>query len=96
MAAAESVKVKSGDTLWELSQQYNISVNAIKGTNGLTSDFLRIGQVLEIPGAPQTTTSVSSSKPVTSTIASSKETTYKVKSGDSLWVIARRYDTTVN
>jgi peptidoglycan DL-endopeptidase LytE len=92
MAAAESVKVKSGDTLWELSNTYNISVNSIKDTNGLTSDFLRIGQVLEIPVVSKQTTST----PVSSTKTTQTQTNYKVKSGDSLWVIARANNTTVN
>ena len=71
MAAAESVKVKSGDTLWELSNTYNISVNSIKDTNGLTSDFLRIGQVLEIPVVSKQTTST----PVSSTKTTQTQTT---------------------
>lgn len=41
--------VKSGDTLWRLAITYGTTVNAIKQANGLTSDTLRIGQVLRIP-----------------------------------------------
>ncbi len=41
--------VRSGDTLWLLSQRYNTTVSAIKNLNGLTSDILNIGQVLRIP-----------------------------------------------
>ena len=46
--------VRSGDTLWELARRYNTTVDAIKKLNGLTSDTLRIGQVLKMPstGAP--------------------------------------------
>jgi LysM repeat protein len=96
MAAAESVKVKSGDTLWELSNAYNVSVNSIMDTNGLKSDFLRIGQVLEIPVLSKQTTSNSTSTPVSTKKTVQTGTTYKVKSGDSLWVIARANNTTVN
>lgn len=46
-----SYTVKSGDTLWLLSRRYNTSVDAIKRLNGLTSDSLSIGQVLQIPAA---------------------------------------------
>lgn len=96
MAAAESVQVKGGDTLWELSNTYNVSVNSIKGTNGLTSDFLRIGQILEIPVVSNSKSSNSTSTPVSSTKTTQTETSYKVKSGDSLWAIARANNTTVN
>ncbi len=41
--------VRSGDTLWLLANRYGTTVNAIKNLNGLTSDALRIGQVLKIP-----------------------------------------------
>lgn len=96
-AAAEEVKVKSGDTLWGLSRDYNTSVQTLKSINSLSSDLLRIGQVLEIPGGTSNNTSAKAptvSKPTNT--ATSKTITYKVKSGDSLSVIARSYSTTVN
>lgn len=46
--------VKSGDTLWELAQDYNTSVAKLKELNGLKSDLLSIGQVLRVnDNAPQ-------------------------------------------
>ncbi len=42
--------VKSGDTLWLLARRFNTTVDAIMRLNGLTSDLLNIGQVLQIPG----------------------------------------------
>ncbi len=42
--------VRSGDTLWLLANRFGTTVDAIKNLNGLTSDALRIGQVLRIPG----------------------------------------------
>ncbi len=41
--------VKSGDTLWLLARRFNTTVDAIMRLNGLTSDLLNIGQVLQIP-----------------------------------------------
>ena len=41
--------VKSGDTLWLLAKRFQTTVNAIMSQNGLTSDLLNIGQVLQIP-----------------------------------------------
>jgi len=72
--------VQRGDSLWSIANQYGTTVNAIKNLNGLTSNTLHIGQVLQIP-------TTASSSPGT--------TTYTVKSGDSLWTISRQYNTTV-
>ena len=44
-----SYTVQPGDTLWLLSRRFNTTVDAIKALNGLTSDLLPIGQVLQIP-----------------------------------------------
>lgn len=72
--------VRSGDTLWLLAQRYSTTVDAIKRLNGLTSDMLYIGQVLRIP----------------STTAPVPYFEYTVRSGDTLWLLAQRFGTTVN
>lgn len=73
--------VRLGDTLWLLSQRYKTTVDEIKRLNGLTSDMLHVGQVLKIPTA---------SGPSPSYFE------YTVKSGDTLWLLSRRYGTTVD
>lgn len=42
--------VKSGDTLWGISQAHGVTVAALKSANGLTSDTISVGQKLTIPG----------------------------------------------
>lgn len=44
-----SYTVQPGDTLYGISRRHGTSVNAIKSANGLSSDLIRIGQVLAIP-----------------------------------------------
>lgn len=73
--------VRSGDTLWLLAQRFGTTVDAIMRLNGLTSDMLNIGQVLRIPS--------SSTAPV-------PYFRYTVRSGDTLWLLAQRFGTTVN
>lgn len=48
-AHAETITVKSGDTLWKLSEQYQVSINSITEANNLNSTTLHIGQALYIP-----------------------------------------------
>ena len=73
--------VRPGDTLWLLARRYNTTVDAIKRLNGLTGDNLSIGQVLRIP-APDS--------------PGGSYFEYTVRSGDTLWLLAQRYGTTVS
>lgn len=41
--------VQSGDTLWSIAKQYNISVDELMNANQLTSTLLKLNQVLIIP-----------------------------------------------
>lgn len=72
--------VKSGDTLWELSKKFNMSVNDLKSINNLSSDNIYIGQVLKITG-----TTEAPSKPTITYI------THTVKSGENAWTISLDY-----
>jgi LasA protease len=45
--------VQVGDTLFEIAQQYNVSMNALIANNNLTNpDILEVGQVLLLPNIP--------------------------------------------
>ncbi len=41
--------ISSGETLSEIAQQYRVSMNILRKTNGIKGDQLRVGQVLTIP-----------------------------------------------
>ncbi len=70
-------KVKSGDSLSTIAQRYQVPVKHLRKTNGLRSDFLRIGQKLKIPGT-------GFDSPLVGAMS-----IYTVKPGDSLWKIAK-------
>ncbi len=46
-----TVSVISGDSLAKIAKKHGVSVADLKAANGLTSDNLKIGQVLKLPGA---------------------------------------------
>ncbi len=74
-SASSSYTVQSGDTLWEISQDKNVSVESLKGWNNLSSDFILPNQELKIDGQASSETKADNS-------------TYTVKSGDTLFKIA--------
>ena len=75
-------KVKSGDSLYKIANNFNTTVNAIKDLNNLTSNNLSINQVLKIPTIKEEEIK--------------DYLTYTVKSGDSLYKIASLYNTSIN
>lgn len=82
-----SVEVAAGDTLWGLSRTYDVSVADIAAANGISAQaVLQPGQALVIPGR-YGSTAVHTGGPSAPEV--------QVQPGDTLWQIARRYNTTV-
>jgi len=75
--------VKRGDNLYQIANQFNTTVNAIKQLNNLTSNNLSIGQILQIP----TTTPETPDE---------NQNEYIVQPGDTLYQIANRFNVSVN
>lgn len=80
--------VSSGESLWKISVKYSTTISEIKTINNLTNDMLLIGQVLNIP-----TKSVSNN--TSNETNSVQSVNYKVNSGDTLWGIAQKYNTSM-
>ena len=83
-------KVKSGDYLGRIASRYGVTVKQLQQWNNLKGTNLRVGQTLYIYGKGGKSSSASSSSS-SSTSSSSGYITYTVKSGDSLYSIAKRY-----
>lgn len=77
--------VQKGDSLWSISSKLGVSVSDIKKSNNLSSNNLSIGQVLIIP-----------SNKIDDEESKADENVYVVKKGDSLWLIAKNYNTSVD
>ncbi len=76
--------VVAGDTLYGIANKYGLTVDELKKMNNLKNNNLTINQKLLVSGTGETDNS------------GSEYDTYIVKSGDSLWSIASRYNTTVD
>ena len=85
-----SYKVQKGDTLYKISKLYNISVDTIIKDNSLTTSNLSIGQILRIRTDKALECFGIDYTPV------SNDTTYIVKKGDSLYQIAKKFNTSVD
>ena len=75
--------IKKGDSLYQIAKKYNTTVEEIKKTNNLSSNNLSIGKELIIPK-------------VTNSEITIPENTYTVKKGDTLYKIAKEYNTSIN
>ena len=95
--------VKRGDTLYSISSKFNTTVNKIKELNNLDTNTLSIGQTLLIPSTLPPNIDEPTIPPIDEPNLppieepSIQETEiYIVKRGDSLWSIAKNYNTTVD
>ena len=77
----DTYKVQRGDTLWNISKKFNISVDELKKINNLDSNLLYIGEELKLPSYETVTDS---------------NITYIVSKGDTLYSIAAKNEISVN
>lgn len=82
-----SYKIKKGDTLYTLARKYGTSVDVIKQVNGLRSSNLSIGKAITIPGKDYE---------VSSPAADSEPVIYKIRKGDTLGNIARKFGVSIS
>lgn len=76
-------QVKKGDTLYQIAKNNNTTVDAIKKLNNLSSNTLTIGSIIKLPSSNTSSNT-------------SEENIYIVKSGDTLYQIAKNNNTTVD
>ncbi len=87
-----SYVVRKGDTLYDIALAQRISVATLKQANGLRGSKLRPGQKLYIPdGSNQ-----QAAKTRKNADSARKSVFYKVRQGDSLWGIARKFSVSHN
>jgi membrane-bound lytic murein transglycosylase D len=96
----ERIRVRSGDSLSVLARRHDTSVEALKQANGLRGDRLIAGQTLALPGryAPAATAAEPEYRRAYRELAALQQQLlptdrfiHRVRNGESLWLIARRY-----
>lgn len=84
-------EIRSGDTYYALSRHFGVSVSMIEDCNpGTNARALRSGQKIIIPAVKETGPFHADGKP---TVRWGSSGQYVVEAGDSLWSIARRFNT---
>ncbi|EFZ33688.1 LysM peptidoglycan-binding domain-containing protein [Ligilactobacillus ruminis] len=90
----ETYTVKSGDSLWKIATNHNMSVSQLKNLNKLSSDMIFVGQKLVVSEKKQSAPSQNQNKPSQNHVT--KPSTYTVKSGDSVWKISHEHGMSMN
>jgi LysM repeat protein len=62
--AGETYTVKSGDSLTKIAKAHGTTVKAIRAENNLTTDHIKVGQKLKIPGKTEAAAPVPAPAPV--------------------------------
>lgn len=90
-------KVKSGDTLWDLSRKYHVGVRSIAKWNGMApGDPLKPGKRIVIWSKAWSMTVKKDTRPRLSRKTLIRKIGYRVRSGDSLAKIAEKFNLKIN
>ena len=97
----DQVVVQSGDTLSGISNRHQVPVSVLRSANNLNGDLIRVGQKLRLPRDEQLlvdplyASAAQELQNLQSGLIAAQQVTHKVRPGESLSVIARRYKVSV-
>ena len=82
--------IRRGETLTHVAQRFGVSVAAIQAANGdLNPRRVQAGQRIRVPAENGQLVAAAAQ------VTAQRSSTHRVRSGDTLWEIARRYDVSV-
>ncbi|MEO0365272.1 MAG: LysM peptidoglycan-binding domain-containing protein [Pseudomonadota bacterium] len=89
-------KIREGQSLSEIAEQYNVTVKTLQQTNQLSGTMIRAGQHLLVPtaSAPRDSYALSASARLSRQQNRTREgvrVEHRVKPGESFWTIAKQY-----
>ncbi|WP_295467168.1 LysM peptidoglycan-binding domain-containing protein [uncultured Pseudomonas sp.] len=90
-------KVRTGDSLWSIARANDVELADLKRWNDLGKRGLKVGETLKLHGNAVATRTTAAAVPASYTVKTAKNskgapTYYRVKAGDSLYQIAKRYN----
>lgn len=91
-------KVAKNDTVWDLSQKYGVSIQAIEALNNIdqNSHLIITGQTLKVPAKDAQVSENNNTAQAADKKADTENTSdVTVKAGDTLWTLAQQYNTSV-
>jgi membrane-bound lytic murein transglycosylase D len=97
----DRVVVQNGDTLSEISARHHVPVSVLRSSNDLNGDLIRVGQQLRLPRDDQLMVdplyaqAAMELQNLQAGLIASDRVTHRVRNGESLSVIARRYRVSV-
>ena len=97
----DQVVVESGDSLSAISSRHNVPVSVLRSSNNIRGDMIHPGQKLRLPrddqmqADPLYTQAAMELQRLQSGLIAADRVTHRVRSGESLSVIARRYNVSV-
>lgn len=105
LACSDTYVVQKGDNLYSLAKKYGVTVEQLQEANELSSDFIKEGQILEVPLLEEVQAEPKEPKAVKMSVASKKEKAstakkdtnkfHTVVKGDYLYSLAKKYGVTV-
>jgi len=94
-------KVKNGEAISQIAEQYNVTVATIRRANELSGNLIRAGSYLMIPVATKPLDEYSQSADVRrdrkqNTVRNGNRVEHTVAAGESFWTISRKYGVDMN
>lgn len=80
--------VRRGDNLGLIARKYGVSVKQLRSWNHLSGNIIKVGQRLKVRGGSSTHSS--------RTASGTAYKYHRIKKGDTLWDLAKKYHTTVS
>lgn len=84
--------IQRGDSLGKIAQRFNTDIQSLKAINNLKKNLIRTGKTLLVPYQGVNSQNITRTAAFTGSTSSLK---YRVRKGDSLWTIARQFNTTI-